>query len=146
MTNFKFFIPIAVRYADLDAQWHVNNANFFSYIEQARYTYLVKLGLFEGQNFLDFPIIVADAHLSYQQPIPIDAQVEVGVAITRIGNKSLHFEYLVTDPSHTIVYATGETTNVMYDFHTKSTRPVPQDWREKIGSVEGNPFPAPETK
>lgn len=140
MTDFKFFLPIGVRYGDLDAQWHVNNAHFFSFIEQARFSYLVKLGLFEGQNFLDFPIIVADAHLSYQQPIPINAQVEVGVAITRIGNKSLYFEYLVTDTTHTTVYATGDTTNVMYDFHTKSSKPVPQDWRDRIGQFEGTTF------
>lgn len=140
MTDFKFYSPIAVRYIDLDAQWHVNNAHFFSFIEQARYSYLVELGLFKGQNFLDFPVIVADAHLSYQQPIPIGVQVEVGVAVTRIGNKSLRFEYLVTDPTHTLIYAIGDTTNVTYDFHTKTSMPVPQEWREKISRFEGANF------
>lgn len=140
MPEFKFFCPITVRYIDLDAQWHVNNAHFFTFIEQARYSYLVKLGLFKGDNFLDFPIIVADAHLSYQQPIPIGVQVEVGVAVIRIGNKSLRFEYLVTDPTHTIIYATGDTTNVTYDFHTRSSIPVPQEWRQKIGQFEGTTF------
>ncbi|HBF41279.1 MAG TPA: acyl-CoA thioesterase [Anaerolineaceae bacterium] len=140
MTDFKFHTPITVRYIDLDAQWHVNNAHFFSFIEQARYSYLVELGLFNGQNFLDFPIIVADAHLSYQQPIPIGVQVDVGVAVTRIGNKSLRFEYIITDPSRTIIYATGDTTNVTYDFHTKTSKPVPGEWREKISQFEGHPF------
>lgn len=140
MTDFKLFVPIGIRYGDLDPQWHVNNAHFFAFIEQARFTYLQELDLFEGENFLDFPIIVADAHLSYQLPIAPQAKVEVGVAVTKIGTKSLRFEYLVTDPTHTTVYATGETVNVVYDFHSKSSRPVPQEWRERISQFEGKPF------
>lgn len=140
MTDFKYYSPIAVRYGDLDPQWHVNNANFFVYIEQARFSYLMELGLFKGTNFLEFPIIVADAHLSYQLPIAPQTKVEVGVAVTKIGTKSLRFEYVVTDPKHEVIYATGETINVMYDFHTKSSHPVPQDWRERISRFEGKSF------
>jgi len=140
MTEFRFYTPIAVRYSDLDTQWHVNNAHFFSFIEQARVSYLVELGLFKGQNFLDFPIIVADAHMTYQKPIPFGAIVDVGVAVTKIGNKSLRIEYTITDPDHAITYATAETIMVAFDYRTNTTIPVPQDWRDIIGKFEGNPF------
>ncbi|MBI4771236.1 MAG: acyl-CoA thioesterase, partial [Chloroflexi bacterium] len=36
MTGFRFSLPIAVRYSDLDAQGHVNHATYFSFMEQAR--------------------------------------------------------------------------------------------------------------
>lgn len=140
MTEFRFYTPIAVRYSDLDTQWHVNNAHFFSFIEQARVAYLVELGLFKGQNFLDFPIIVADAHMTYQKPIPFGASVDVGVAVTKIGNKSLRFDYTITDPDHAILYATAETIMVAFDYRANSTIPVPQDWRDIIGKYEEKPF------
>ena len=137
MTDFHFYTPIAVRYSDLDTQWHVNNAHFFSFIEQARVDYLVELGLFKGQNFLDFPIIVADAHMVYLKPIPFGARVDVGVAVTKIGNKSLRFEYAITDPDRAITYATAETIMVAFDYRANSTIPVPQDWRDIISKYEG---------
>jgi len=140
MTDFQFHTPITVHYSDLDTQWHVNNAHFFSFIEQARVSYLVELGLFKGQNFLDFPIIVADAHMTYRQPIPFGATVDVGVAVTKIGNKSLTFEYSILDPAHEKVYATAETIMVMFDYRKNVTMAVPQDWRERISGFEGKAF------
>lgn len=140
MTDFKFYTTIVIRYSDLDPQWHVNNAHFFSFIEQARISYLIELGLFKGQNFLDFPIIVADAHMSYLQPIPFGSSVDVGATVTKIGNKSLRFEYVLCDPAHVKVYATGETIMVAFDYRKNSTMPVPQDWRDRISQYEGKTY------
>ena len=41
---FRFFIHVEVRFSDLDALNHVNNAVYFTYMEQARihYTFDVK--------------------------------------------------------------------------------------------------------
>jgi acyl-CoA thioester hydrolase len=45
MPSFRFYHSIEVRFSDLDAQGHVNNANYLTYIEQARIAYIQKLGL-----------------------------------------------------------------------------------------------------
>ena len=37
---FKFYIPVEVRYSDLDPQWQVNNTRYLVYMEQARLEYL----------------------------------------------------------------------------------------------------------
>jgi len=140
MTEYRFYTPIVIRYSDLDTQWHVNNAHFFSFIEQARVSYLAELNLFGGQNYLDFPIIVADAHMTYRLPIPFGVKVDIGVAVTKIGNKSLTFEYAIFDPEHTKVYATGETIMVMFNYRTNTTEVVTPDWRERIGKFEGKTF------
>ena len=140
MTDHRYYTPIVIRYSDLDPQWHVNNAHFFSFIEQARISYLVELGLYRGQNFLDFPIIVADAHMTYKLPIPFGAKVDVGVTVTRIGTKSLTFEYTILDPEHTKIYATAETIMVMFNYRTNATEVVTPEWRERIGQFEGRTF------
>jgi hypothetical protein len=38
--EFRFYHPIEVRYADIDAQRHVNNVAYFAYMESARARYL----------------------------------------------------------------------------------------------------------
>ena len=50
MANFRFILPLEVRYADLDPQWHVNNTRYLTYLEQGRMAYLVHLGLWDGKD------------------------------------------------------------------------------------------------
>jgi acyl-CoA thioester hydrolase len=138
MSLFRFYHPIEVRYGDLDPQGHVNNANYFTYIEQARVQYLVHLGLFEkGQSFLDVGVILADAHLTFKSSIQFGQSVRVGVRVARLGNKSLAMEYLIEDAMNGAELATGSTALVAYDYRTHQTVPIPEDWREKIKRFEG---------
>ena len=134
--EFKFYIPIEVRYSDLDPQWHVNNTRYLVYIEQARLEYLRNLGLFEGQNFLDLRMIIADVHVAFLAPIELGQKVRVGTRAAKIGNKSITFEYRIEDSENGKLLATGEVVGVTYDYRSHTTIPVPPDWREKINIFE----------
>jgi acyl-CoA thioester hydrolase len=140
--EFKFYIPVEVRYSDLDPQWHVNNTRYLIYIEQARLEYLKHLGLFDSQNFLDLKMIIADVHVSFLAPILLGQNVRVGTRAARIGSKSITFEYRIEDADSGLLLATGEVVGVTYDYRAHATIPVPTDWREKIGAFEGVDFSA----
>src|SRR3990172_11574677 len=77
MPTFRFSHPIEVRYADLDPQRHVNNATLFSYLEQARARYLARLGLWDGKDFDDIGIIVAEAHAPLSAAPPFSPQKKI---------------------------------------------------------------------
>lgn len=140
MAAYKFFIPIKVRYSDLDAQWHVNHTRFLTYIEQARLEYLQHLGLFDGKSFLDLRVIIADVHVSYIEPIVLGQKVRVGTQTAKIGNKSITFEYILEDVGSGKKLAKGEVVTVAYNFRNHETVPVPLEWRNKIGEFEGRTF------
>jgi acyl-CoA thioester hydrolase len=140
MSDFKFNRPIQIRYNDLDPQWHVNNARFVSYIEQARFAYILNLGLFDGKSFFDLDLIVADNHIAYLAPIAYDQQIQVGARVTRIGNKSLNFAFQIEDTQTGKVLCTSEMVMVGYDYHAKQSKPIPALWREKISQFEGQSF------
>jgi acyl-CoA thioester hydrolase len=137
MIDFNFYFPIQVRYGDLDPQWHVNNAKFLTYFEQARFAYLVELRLWDGKSFLDLGLIVADVHVSYKAPITLGQMVRVGVRVQKIGTKSLTYACQIEDETTHVVLATAEIVGVSYNYHTHSTQPVPEDWRQKISQYEG---------
>lgn len=137
MTNFKFYYPIQVRYGDLDPQWHVNNTRFAVYLEQARLSYLMELGLFDGASFFDLGLIVADVHIAFIAPIALQQRVRVGARVARIGNKSLVFEYQIEDEENGQVLAKAETVMVAYDYHAQQSVPVSAEWRQKITAYEG---------
>jgi acyl-CoA thioester hydrolase len=136
MPEFHFYYPIQVRYGDLDPQWHVNNAHFVTFLEQARFAYLLELGLFDGEHFFDLGLIVADVHVSYLAPILLTQKIRIGVRVARIGTKSLTFEYLVEEEAGAVPLARAETVMVAYDYPSRTSIPVSAAWREKISHFE----------
>jgi acyl-CoA thioester hydrolase len=138
MGDFRYYHPIEVRYGDLDPQGHVNNARHFTYLEQARVSYIKHLGLWDGRSFFKIGFILADAHLEFQAPIRYGIDVQVGVRVIRLGNKSLTMEYQIDNPGNTQVFAVGETILVTYDYHTANTIPIPPEWRRRIVEFEGS--------
>lgn len=140
MPAFKFYVPVEIRYGDLDPQWHVNNIRYLTYIEQARLNYMLKLGLFDGQSFLDLKMIIADVHVSYLAPIKLGQNIRVGTRAARIGNKSITFEYRIEDADDGQLVATGEVVGVTYDYRSQKTIPVPAEWRKVISDFEGVDF------
>lgn len=142
MAAFNFYHPIEVRYGDLDPQGHVNNARYFTFMEQARIHYIKQLGLWPGGSFLDIGIILADAHLTFLRPVLFGQQVQVGVRVSRLGNKSLTMEYCLEDGDNGEELATGSTVLVTYNYHTQETLPIPETWRQAISKFEGIPAQA----
>jgi len=137
MNNFRFQYPISVRYGDLDPQWHVNNARFLTFIEQARLAYLLELGLFDGHSFWDLPLIVGDVHCRYHAPIEPNITVIVGMGVTKIGTSSLTIESTIKSRDGSLLYATAETIMVSFDYAKKVSIPVPAEMRKIIGKYEG---------
>jgi acyl-CoA thioester hydrolase len=140
MPDFNFKIPIQVRYADLDAQWHVNNSRFLTYMEQARLEYLQHLGLFDGKTFMDLRMIIADMHVAFKAPIVLGQKISVSTRTLKIGNKSISFEYVIEDSETGEVCGTGEVVGVCYNYPTHETVPVPEGWRKKISKFEGRDY------
>jgi acyl-CoA thioester hydrolase len=135
LSGFRFSTPVVVRYSDVDAQGHVNNARYFTYMEEARLLYVQAIGLWEAsQGFDAIGQIVAEATCTFLKPILLGQTVDVGLRIPRLGNKSLIMEYLLTVAGEEV--ATGRTVQVAYDYHTHQSIPIPEDWRKRIEAYE----------
>lgn len=140
MDNFNLYIPIQIRYGDIDAQWHVNNARFITFMEHGRLVYLEKLGLFDGTDFLNFPLIVADVHVTFLAPIRHTEPLRLGIGVSKIGSKSLTFECVLDNPDTREVKSRGTFIMVRFDYTLNQSVPVDQFWRDTISNFEGRSF------
>jgi acyl-CoA thioester hydrolase len=135
MDEYRFTTPITVRYSDLDAQGHVNNARYFTFMEEARVYYARALGLWTDlENFTSIGQIVAEATCTYLRPVQLGQPVEVAVRTSRIGHKSLEMTYQLSVAGEPV--ATGRTVQVAYDYAARQSIPVPQAWRDAIAAFE----------
>lgn len=76
-----------IRYADTDRQGHVNNALFSTYLETGRVEMLYhpEYKVIEpGASF-----VIAQLHIEYLEEILWPGRIEIGTALTHIGNSSL---------------------------------------------------------
>lgn len=140
MSEFHHYLPITVRYSDIDAQGHVNNTRFATYFEIGRLTYLKDLGLWDGKNFLRLGVIVADMHIAYLKPIILGQGIEVATRVSHIGNKSIKFEFQIVDQSSRQILSKAETINVGYDYESETTCPISKEWRDTINQFENTTF------
>jgi acyl-CoA thioester hydrolase len=69
--------------------------------------------------------------VQYGQPL------KVGVAVTRLGNKSLDMQYTLQDASNSQALASGSSVLVAYDYHSGKSIPIPDGWRAAITLYEG---------
>ena len=136
MPEFHFFYAVEVRYGDLDAQRHVNNAKYLTYMEQARLEYVRHLGLWDGESFAELGMIVAEVQITYRAPIHFGQPVRVGVRVVRLGNKSMLWEYSIEDAQDGSLFASAMSVQVAYDYRENKSTPVPEKWRKKISEFE----------
>lgn len=109
-----YSIPVEVRFNDIDGMGHVNNALYLTYLEHCRMRFFTEVAGSKSER--DFPFILAHAALDYKSPIRMNAQPQVKMWTSRIGGKSWDFDYEIKDRKNAVVYATGKTVQVAYDY------------------------------
>jgi acyl-CoA thioester hydrolase len=119
-----------VRFRDLDAMGHVNNAVFLTYIESARVAFLKDLGA--APSLQEMSIIVARIEIDFRAPVGFGEEVEIAVRASRFGGKSFDLDYELR-VGDTIV-AEAKSVLVAYDYGKGEAIEIPEEWREKLAA------------
>ena len=118
-------LEIQVRFADLDAYGHVNNAMYLSYLELARVELIRDLFIQDMQKNIQYLLIHVD--LEYIQPIKLSDKVYVQCWWKEVGKVKFKAAYSVHDGNEKI-FAKGATTHALYDGNTKRPVRLPKEW------------------
>jgi acyl-CoA thioester hydrolase len=92
--EFKHKTKIKIRFSDLDAMQHVNNATYLSYLEEARIDYFDNL-FKRDKGSLDFQAVVGRIEINYIYPIELGDEVEIYSRVSKLGTKSIDVEHIV---------------------------------------------------
>ncbi len=129
---------IQVRFKDIDALGHVNNANHLSYIENARVEYFKDV-VGSNINWASTGIILARVTIDYRQPILLTDQVFVYTSVIRVGSKSFTIKNVIVKVEGTEEVTLAETEAVMvcFNYTLNQTIQVPDAWRAAFEKFEG---------
>jgi acyl-CoA thioester hydrolase len=109
-----YSLDITVRWRDLDAFNHVNNASYLGYIEEARVMWFKSLSS-DWAGEAAAPILAA-INVNYRRPMGWPETITVELFAERVGNKSLTLGHRIfaADAPATL-YADGNTVLVWVD-------------------------------
>ncbi len=123
----RFSIPIQMRFRDLDAMGHVNNAVYLTYCELARTQFYLKHNFKRSLHDIDF--ILAHVDIDYVSPAEWVDEVEVSLWPSKVGTSSFTFSYEIRDRRSGRLLATSSSILVSYDYDKKETKPIPAEFR-----------------
>jgi acyl-CoA thioester hydrolase len=107
-------VPIELRWRDLDALNHINNASFLTFFEEARLRWFAML---PGPWFTETctPVLAA-VHINYRRQLNWPGQVVAELYCGRVGNTSLTIAHrLLGGDDRKVLYADGESVLVWVD-------------------------------
>lgn len=134
---FRHECTVEIRFVDIDAFGHVNNAHHLSYVEQARVKYFNDL-IGSNWNWNTDGIILAKAEVKYIRPILFADRLFIRTRCARIGGKSMELEYrlLKYEQDRPVLLAEASTVVVAFDYSSKATTQVPEVWKKAIIDYE----------
>jgi acyl-CoA thioester hydrolase len=105
---------IDVRWGDMDAFNHVNNASYLRYIEEARVLWFRATG--DDWADPDCSPILAAATMNFRRPIGWPERLRIVMSAERLGGKSLTLAHRIESATQSdVLYADGTTVLVWVD-------------------------------
>lgn len=143
--DYRHRTQLEVRFRDIDALRHVNNAVFFSYLEQARARYLIDV--LDLDMVSGLPMILASVRLDYRSPIQYREWASIGTRVDWVGTSSISMSHRMTAGATAgevgRLAAESVTILVSYDYDTARPQPVPEAWRTRLAAYEGHALERP---
>jgi len=130
-SDFTFFHPLRVRWAECDAQGIVFNVNYFLYFDVGMTEYFRNLG-FEGEGMFDF--FTAHAEADYRAPARFDEQIEIGGRCARLGRTSMTMEMIIVRDGE--ILTEGAMVYVCADPQSRAAKVLPQQMIDRISAFE----------
>jgi len=130
-----------VRWDDLDAFNHVNNAAYLTFAQEARSDFMWFSRQRKGEKPMLADMVVARAEVDFIEPIyEVGIDVDVAISVARLGTASFDLLYVISRDD--IIFAKVTTVQVAVSMETKKSRPLNDEEREFLlqyltGPTEG---------
>ncbi|WP_075981404.1 acyl-CoA thioesterase [Bacillus massilinigeriensis] len=125
-------ISIIPRFGETDALGHVNNASYFSYLEEARIRFFEEIGYNISSKEWNF--ILASTKCDFVNQGYFNQQMTINTYVSRIGTKSFQLEHDIICSQTGEIIAKANAIIVYFDFEKQKSAPIPGLLKEGLKS------------
>jgi acyl-CoA thioester hydrolase len=120
--RYFYWVSIPTRWMDGDPYGHVNNAQYYAFVDTAVTRMLIDKGVLQGPDSKSIGLCV-ESGCKFLAPATFPETLDAGVRVGRIGNSSLRYEVGLFRAGAAELVAVAHFTHVFVDPQTR--RPVP---------------------
>lgn len=128
LADYPHRVRDVIRFGDLDAQGHVNNAVFATYFESGRVALFRNSDLGIGVDNATYVLVRQEIDFIKEMHWPGD--VEVGTALAQFGRTSFVMMQAIFNDG--VCTAAGRSTLVMLDTTTRRARALPPEAKARL--------------
>jgi acyl-CoA thioester hydrolase len=126
-------LPLQVRFSDVDVYGHVNNVEYFTFYQEARIAYMMRLAEEAGADAPQGSVVLAQCDVDYRAPVlfrpePYDAWSRVA----HVGRSSFVIENEIRDGDR--VLSRARVVLVGFDASAQRAEPLVGAYREVLSS------------
>ncbi|MCB9595769.1 MAG: acyl-CoA thioesterase [Sandaracinaceae bacterium] len=130
-----FEYPLAVRFADTDAQGHVYFANYLTFCDEALSAYMRHLGCAWQDLVADgVDMFYRNATCEFRGSARFEDVVRVEPSIAKIGNSSVTSRFVLRGADGEVI-AVAELVSVCIDVATRTATRVPDRLRDVVAAA-----------
>ncbi|MCZ4409683.1 thioesterase family protein [Cryomorphaceae bacterium 1068] len=122
--------PLHIRFNDLDAFGHVNNAVYITYFEEGRSRWFQdQIG--KNWDWATSGYLLATNEVEYKLPLLFTDEAFIELWISQIGTKSFEVSYRIYKKvkDENILCTTGKSKGVCFNNRTQKSIEIPEEWR-----------------
>lgn len=135
-SDFVFFHPLRVRWAEVDMQAIVFNGHYLTYFDVAFTEYWRALGLtnvlLQAQQGRE--LFARQATIDYLASAHFDDELEIGVRCVGVGRSSIRFALEIYRATEHLI--SGQLIYVYADTALRKGVALPSEWLERINAYE----------
>ena len=131
----SYEIDIPLRFADIDAMGHVNNAVILSLFELGRVRF--HADVLGSARVEDIDFILAESYCRYRAPILLQDPVRLRMHVTDVSRSSFRYRCALFDARDGRVFAEAETVQVAYDYAAGRPKAISPGFLEKVADYVG---------
>jgi acyl-CoA thioester hydrolase len=131
-SDFTFFHPLRVRWAEVDLQRVVFNGNYLLYFDVAFTEFWRATGLPDpiAQQKDGYELFVRKAEIEYLGSATFDDMIDIGVRCDTLGRSSMTIKLAIFRGDELLIV--GAMVYVYADTLVKKSLPIPENWRMQL--------------
>lgn len=130
---------IRIDWSEIDYFGHVNNVNYFKYIQAARVQYVEKIDMLKLHEESKIGPTLASCKCDFKIPLFYPGEVTILTRVDFIKNTSFGISHQIIDDKNQIA-AEAHDILVMFDFNTNKKTRLSNEMRKRIEELEGRKF------
>jgi len=128
---YPYHTAITTRWSDNDIYGHVNNVTYYSYFDTAANLYLIQEGGLDITSGTTIGLVV-ESHCQFFAPVAYPDELEAGVRVDKLGNRSVTYGVAVFVAGHEHAAASGYVVHVFVDRATREAVAIPEGLRHAL--------------